>query len=144
MRTAPLADIRSASRLNPITPGHMLFKKYVERVRMRMNTMKTLKEGLRRRRSSILANLHSSGRRVAFHPNVNFSHPENVTEAEDRWHRSITLVLVLLQVVRAFRGGRLARVHTFTIDEEDNVTLVLPSPRSQPRFGLLVIDLSYL
>ena len=124
MRSEPLANIRTAARLNAITPGQMLFKRYADRVRQRLSMRKTKQQGVRRRRSSILANLHSAARRgVTFDSQASFQHrelPEEVSPAVDRWQQSVADVVLLLQGAKAFQSSladRKARLQSFTIQE---------------------------
>jgi hypothetical protein len=112
----------------------MMFKKYVDRVRNRLAFRKNTQRGLRRRRSSILANIHSAGSRgITFDSHVSVHHPEipeDIAEGVDRWHQSIALVVVLLKATKAFRSGlddRRARLHTFSIDETGGSVANAPS-----------------
>ena len=93
----------------------MLWKRTMNRIKLRLEATAAFRTAamrvrLRRRRSSILANLHSSdrnGSRVSFSPfrDSIAEYDIGISIASDRWHRAITQVVVQNKVIRAFKDG---------------------------------------
>ena len=106
----------------------MLWKQSLARIRLRLSVsaafrLAAQKQQIRRRRSSILANLHSGARNVNFGAHDRTSVVVFETElslAVDRWHRAITQICIECRVVRCFKEAKLqpqARLLTFAVSD---------------------------
>ena len=106
----------------------MLWKQSLARIRLRLTVSAAFrraaqKQQIRRRRSSILANLHSGARNVNFGASARESvvvFEAQSSQAVDHWHRAITQIVIECRVVRCFKefeSHKQARMLTFAVSD---------------------------
>jgi hypothetical protein len=104
----------------------MLWRQTMQRIRLRLAASAAFRSAaqqtrLRRRRSSILATIHSAAYRAQLSGNLEDQDQrgdDEITLAMDRWHRAITQVILQSRAVKRFKLGlKRGAVHQLTIDD---------------------------